>query len=211
VSAGRLITFEGVEGSGKSTLMATLATRVEAAGYTVARSREPGGTKVGERIRDIVLDADHPVEPLAELFLMLSARAQVVGELIRPALDRHEVVLCDRYMDASTAYQGIARGLGRERVEELNRLATGDLSPDLTLLVDLDPSVGRARMQRSFDRMEREDLEFHGAVREGYLELARLHPERFCVLDGILDPAGLAREAWGALGRVLAKLPDWTD
>jgi dTMP kinase len=196
-----LVTFEGVEGSGKSTLLAALARRLEAVGRDVVRTREPGGTPAGERIRDVVLDVAHAgLDARAELFLMLAARSQVVAEVIRPALARGAVVLCDRYGDASTAYQGIARGLGLEQVEVLNKLATGDLVPDRTYLVDLDPAVGRRRMAaRAADRLEQEDPDFHERVREGYRELARRHPARFVVLDGTLSADRLADVAWNDL------------
>lgn len=204
-STGLFISFEGVEGSGKSTLMDSLAQRLEEIGRSVVRTREPGGTPAGERIRELVLDTRHQgLSEESELFLMLASRAQVVREVIRPALRRGEVVLCDRYGDASTAYQGAGRGLGIERVEELNRMATGELEPSITFLVDLDPAEGRRRIGgREQDRMEQEALDFHLRVREGYLELARRHPERFVTLDGSLSPGELLLQAWQALHPVL--------
>lgn len=207
---GLLVTFEGVEGCGKSTLLDALAARLEALGYELELSREPGGTEAGERIRDVVLDARHAqLSALSELFLMLAARAQLVSEVLRPALAGGKIVLCDRYGDASSAYQGKGRGLGIERVEELNQLATGDLVPDLTFLVDLSPAEGRARMgDRQRDRMEREEAEFHERVRAGYLELAERHPTRFKVLDGTLSREALEAEAWTHLEERLPKLPD---
>lgn len=200
-SGGLFVSFEGVEGCGKSTLMESLAQRIEELGHTVLRTREPGGTPVGERIREVVLDARHQgLNPLSELFLMLASRAQVVNELIRPALDRGEVVLCDRYGDASVAYQGGGRELGLGRVEELNRLATSELQPAITFLVDLDPQEGRRRIQgREQDRMEQEALSFHTRVRESYLELARRHPQRFVTLDGRKAREELLQSAWSAL------------
>jgi dTMP kinase len=207
---GLLVTFEGVEGCGKSTLLSALAARLQALGYELEVSREPGGTEAGERIRDVVLDARHAqLSALSELFLMLAARAQLVSEVLRPALARGEIVLCDRYGDASCAYQGKGRGLGIERVEELNQLATGGLVPDLTFLLDLSPAEGRARMgDRQRDRMEREEAEFHERVRAGYLELAERHPTRFKVLDGMLSREALEAEAWTHLEERLPKLPD---
>jgi dTMP kinase len=204
------VTFEGVEGCGKSTLLSALAVRLQALGYELEVSREPGGTEAGERIRDLVLDARHAqLSALSELFLMLAARAQLVSQVLRPALARGEIVLCDRYGDASSAYQGKGRGLGIERVEELNQLATGGLEPDLTFLVDLSPAEGRARMGgRQRDRMEREEAEFHERVRAGYLELAKRHSTRFKVLDGMLSREALQAEAWTHLEERLPKLPD---
>lgn len=195
---GVLITFEGVEGCGKSTLLVGLTKRLEEEGLPVTVSREPGGTALGESIRQVVLDARHPsVNPWSELFLMLAARAQVVQEVLRPALQRREIVLCDRYGDSSTVYQGAGRGLGMEKVEGLNTVATGGLVPDLTFLVDLDPLRGQTRMgARPRDRMENEAVEFHHRVRQGYLELARGNPTRFTVLDGELAPSRLLEAAW---------------
>ena len=204
-SCGVLVSFEGVEGCGKSTLISALAQRLKALGYELTLSREPGGTEAGERIRDLVLDTRHAqLSALSELFLMLAARAQLVSEVLRPALARGEIVLLDRYGDASCAYQGKGRGLGIERVEELNELATGGLVPDLTFLVDLSPAEGRARMgDRQRDRMEREESEFHERVRAGYLELAQRHPRRFRVLDGRLSKEALQEEAWAHLNERL--------
>lgn len=206
--AGFFISFEGVEGCGKSTLMESLAQRLEARSLPVVRTREPGGTPAGERIRDLVLDARHEsLSPLSELFLMLASRAQVVAEVIRPALERGDIVLCDRYGDASTAYQGVGRGLGLERVEELNRLATGELYPDLTFLVDLDPEEGRRRIGgRGRDRMEQEASAFHLRVREGYRELAQRHPERFVTLDGTLARGELLTRSWAVLEARIPRL-----
>lgn len=197
---GRLITLEGVEGAGKSTLAEKIAERYREAGREVVRAREPGGTGLGEAIRAAVLDPAHgPVSPWSELFLMLAARAQLVQELVEPALAAGRIVLLDRYADASTAYQGGGRRLGIERVRALNRLATGGRMPDRTLLLDLDPEVGRARQGADPDRLEREDLSFHRRVREAYLELASLEPERFVVLDARRPPEELAGQAWKAL------------
>ena len=205
--AGILVTFEGVEGCGKSTLLRALAERLKKEGQSVILSREPGGTGAGERIRDVVLDSRHAgLSPLSELFLMLAARAQLVEEVLRPALEQGKIVLCDRYGDSSSAYQGEGRGLGLDRVEELNRLATGELVPDLTFLVDLSPEEGRARMgDRQRDRMEREEATFHERVRAGYQKLVQRHPERFRVLDGTLGREELLEEAWGQLKDLLRR------
>ena len=206
-SAGILVTFEGVEGCGKSTLLQALAERLREQGHAVTLSREPGGTAAGERIRAVVLDSRHTgLSPLSELFLMLAARAQLVEEVLRPALRRGEIVLCDRYGDSSSAYQGEGRGLGLDRVEELNRLATGDLVPDLTFLVDLSPEEGRARMgDRQRDRMEREEAGFHERVRAGYEKLVARHSDRFRVLDGTLGREELLDQASSQLEVLLRR------
>ena len=192
---GRLVTFEGGEGTGKSTQIALLAERLRESGHVVVTLREPGGTSVGEAVRAVVLDTEHvTMNPRAELLLYEAARAQLVDEVIRPALDRGEIVLCDRYRDSSTAYQGHARGLALEMVRELNHAATGGLVPDLTILLDIDPREGLRRATRSAvaDRLESEDLAFHERVREGFLAIARSEPERVKVVDATLAPQAIA-------------------
>ena len=200
---GHFISLEGGEGAGKSTLADGLQARLEECGLRVFRTREPGGTRFGESVRAVVLDASHTdVSPWAELFLMLAARAQLVHEAIRPALQRGEVVLCDRFADASVAYQGVGRGLGFEVVRELNRRATGDCVPDLTLFLDLDPEIGRARQSGEADRMEREQLDFHERVRAGYQRVADAEPGRVRRLDASSTPAGVLAEAWDLVRNV---------
>lgn len=197
---GLFVTLEGVEGAGKSTLADALEARLRAAGHDVLRCREPGGTSLGEAVRAVVLDPAHgDVSPWAELFLMLAARAQVVRELVEPALADGRTLLCDRFMDASTAYQGAGRGLGIEAVEALNERATGGCHPDVTFVLDLDPAVGRTRQSHVPDRMEQADLEFHRAVRDGYRTVAANHPERVVVLDASRDAAAVEATAWEAL------------
>jgi dTMP kinase len=202
---GLLLTLEGVEGAGKSTLAEELSNRLREAGHDVVRRREPGGTALGEAVRAVVLDPAHAgdrgVSPWAELFLMLAARAQLVHEVIEPALARGQTVLCDRFLDASTAYQGAGRLLGLDTVRALNLQATGGRTPDLTLLLDLDPAAGRSRQAHAPDRMEQEALEFHLRVREGYLRLAALEPERFVVLDASQPAASVLEAAWAEFAR----------
>ena len=206
MAEGIFLSLEGVEGAGKSTLADTLETRLRERGHDVLRCREPGGTSLGEAVRAVVLDPAHgDVSPWAELFLMLAARAQIVHELIEPALAAGRTVLCDRFLDASTAYQGAGRGLGIERVDELNRLATRGRVPDLTLLLDLDPADGRTRQKGAPDRMEGAALEFHRDVRRGYLRVAEREPGRFVVLDAASPADEVARRAWEA---VTARLLD---
>jgi dTMP kinase len=191
MSAGCLITFEGIEGCGKTTQVSLLADWLVQRGYRVRTTREPGGTHVGRSLRNIVLNpAASGLGPEAELFLYLADRAQNVRENITPALHSGHVVLCDRHADASVVYQGIARGLGKERVIELNAFATGGLRPARTVLLDLPAATGLARAARrrvdleaGRDRVESEPLSFHEAVRSAYLELARDEPGRFTVVD----------------------------
>ena len=179
-TAGVLITFEGPDGSGKSTQIERLAERLRAASVSVELTREPKGTALGEAI--FGLHGLRP-EPLAELFLMLAQRAQHVAEKIRPWLEAGRVVLCDRFIDASVAYQGYGRGLGSCMVQTLNAHATGHIVPDLTLLLDVPPHVGLGRIgDRRGDRFERENHEFHERVRQGYLALMRRSP-RFRRID----------------------------
>jgi dTMP kinase len=181
---GWFIAFEGVEGAGKTTQLDLLRQELEVRGHEVVATREPGGTPVGERIRAILLDpvaAD--LEPRTEALLFAAARAQLVEQVIRPALDRGAVVLCDRYLDSSLAYQGEARGLGRDWVEQVNRWATAGLLPHLVVLLDLDPAAGLARGGGRRDRIEDQTLEFHRAVRRGFRTLAAEQPDRFLVVD----------------------------
>lgn len=187
------ITFEGIEGSGKTTQAGLAASYLESRGVRVAPVREPGGTPLGEKVRALLVNSGGAeVGSLAELFLYEACRAQVVEEVIRPALDEGAAVVCDRFTDSTVAYQGYGRGLVVEDVERANRLATGGLVPDLTVLVDCPPEVGLARAWDRIgsgegpreDRFEKEALEFHSRVREGYLELAGRYPERIEVVDG---------------------------
>lgn len=188
---GVLITFEGVEGSGKSTQVELLARHLQRLGFDSVVSREPGGTDIGERIRQILLDpCARPMDDLTEMFLYLASRSQHVREKVMPALKQGKVVVLDRFADSSIAYQGYGRQLGERLVSRLNKLAASALRPDLTFLVDLPVEVGRARKQCSeLDRLEREDVEFHERIRLGYLRLARRAPGRVKVLDG-RKPAG---------------------
>jgi dTMP kinase len=192
------VTFEGLDGSGKSTQAELLRVRLEADGVDVVSTREPGGTELGEGIRDLVLHGGH-VGPWAEALLYVAARAQLVDEVIRPALDRGASVICDRYLDSSVAYQGVARGLGLERLLELNLAATGGLVPDRTFLLELDPDEAASRIQRHHDRLEREGDDFRERAAAGYRELAQRFPERIVVLDATRPADELAEEVYGAL------------
>ena len=185
------VTFEGQDWSGKSTQAALLAERLRAAGRDVVATREPGGTAVGEAIRTLVLEGPE-MSPWAEAALFAAARAEHVAELIGPALARGADVVCDRYVDSSVVYQGIARGLGAERVLELNLAVTGGLLPDRTFVLDVDPETARARHSAGLDRIEREHDDFRAAVAEGFRRLPELFPERVVALDGSMAPEEIA-------------------
>lgn len=194
---GRLITLEGGEGAGKSTLLAGLREHFRRTGQDLLYTREPGGTPVGEAIRALVLDPAHRgIAAETELLLMFAARAQLVRETLRPALAAGRWVLCDRFTDASYAYQGGGRGVDASRIAELERLATGGLEPDLTLLLDLPVAHGRARARQrgDADRIEAERDDFFERVRAAYLARAHADPDRFCVIDAS-QPAGEVLEA----------------
>jgi dTMP kinase len=192
------VTFEGLDGSGKSTQAEFLRARLEAERKDVVATREPGGTELGESIRNLVLHGGH-VTPWAEALLYAASRAQHVEEVIRPALERGAAVVCDRYVDSSVAYQGVARGLGLDRVLDLNLTAVGGLLPDRTFLLLIDPAALADRLRREHDRLEREDLDFHARADAGYRELAERFPERIVTLDGTRPAEELAEEVHGAL------------
>jgi len=183
---GRFITMEGGEGAGKSTMMERVADWLQDSGQRVVRTREPGGTVLAEKLRDILLDRNNlSVSGKAELLLMFAARAQHLDELIRPALARGDCVLCDRFTDATWAYQGGGRGLPREDIAVLETLVHGDLQPDLTLLLDLPVEQGlrRASRRSQADRFEQESPDFFNKVRQAYLARAAADPTRFAVID----------------------------
>jgi dTMP kinase len=182
------ISFEGLDGSGKTTQAAMLADALELEGVTVVRVREPGGTATGERVRALLLDADATIGAAAEALLYAAARAQLVDEVIRPALARGETVVADRFIDSSLAYQGIARGLGVDEVLRVNRLATGGLMPDLTLLLELPADEAAARRGGEPDRIEAEGSGFHADVARGFAEAAVRFPERVRAVDASGPP-----------------------
>lgn len=205
---GRLITLEGGEGAGKSTLLAGLCEHFERAGQGVLTTREPGGTPVGEAIRALVLDPAHRnIAAETELLLMFAARAQLVREVLRPALTAGRWVLCDRFTDASYAYQGGGRGVDVARIADLERLATDGLKPDLTLLLDLPVAHGRARASQrgDADRIEAERDDFFERVRTVYLARALAEPERFCVIDASQPPGHVVQVAVAAIEDLRAK------
>nr|BAL54585.1 dTMP kinase [uncultured prokaryote] len=191
---GRFITFEGIEGSGKSTQVGLLADALSKKGIRCIKTREPGGTPLGEKIREILLKTTSPIGPMTELLLYLSARAEHIRQVIIPALNSGIWVISDRYCDATLAYQGFGRGLDIAEISQMNKLVTGGLLPDLTFLLDIPAELGLKRaMERlrqkggSPDRLESESLEFHRRVRDGYLRIAQMEPERIKVIDALDD------------------------
>jgi dTMP kinase len=189
---GLFVTFEGGEGSGKTTQLKALLAVLRGSGLEAIETRDPGGTAVGKQIRELLLDREQVrMEAAAELFLYEASRAQLVAEVIRPALAQGRVVLCDRFCDSTVAYQGYGRGLDLTLIAELNAVATGGLAPDLTFLLDLEPGQGLERatqreqqLRQRQDRMERELLAFHQRVRDGYRAIAAAEPRRVVVMDG---------------------------
>jgi dTMP kinase len=206
------ISFEGIEGSGKSTQIEHAADFLEKKGIHCCLTREPGGTDIGRRIRAILLDPRNVnLDPLAELLLYMADRAQHLSQVVKAALAEQRTVLCDRYFDATVAYQGYARGLDLEMITRLHKQAFENLKPDLTFLLDLDPAEGLARAWRQIDaggretaetRFEEEKVVFHEKVREGYLSLARQEPARFVVIEAARDEAGV----WDLIRSVLTEV-----
>ncbi len=183
---GLFITFEGGDGSGKSTQSRLLTDWLLAAGHTVVHSREPGGTELGSELREIILHRRGHVDPRAEALIYAADRAHNVSTVVRPAIARDDVVIQDRYLDSSVAYQGAGRTLDTGEIRDLSLWATGGLLPDLTILLDLDVAVGRARLEAGparYDRLEAEEADFHSRVRDAYLALADAEPTRFLVVD----------------------------
>lgn len=195
MTAGLWITFEGGDGSGKTTQAGLLESWLREQGREVVRTREPGGSEVGALVREIVLHHRGEIDARAEALLYAADRAQHVATVVRPALDRGEVVIQDRYLDSSVAYQGAGRVLDADEVRRLSLWATADALPDLTVLLDLDPAQARARLDaadKPFDRLESEKADFHLRVRDAFLRLADAEPERFLVLDASLAQEQLA-------------------
>ena len=200
--SGYFITFEGSEGCGKTTQIEALAKALEAQGKTVLITREPGGTLIGEKIRNLLQDPSHKneISDMAELLLFSASRAELIASRIQPALKRGEIVICDRFYDSTYVYQGLGRAIGIEIVEQLNQITVGTLKPDLTILLDLDAKVGieraKSRQSGELDRIENESLVFFEAVRNGYLELAKKEPERFKIIDGLLSVDAIKAIIW---------------
>jgi dTMP kinase len=208
-ASGFFIAFEGVEGAGKGTQIRLSEEFLRAAGYDVLVTREPGGTEMGERVRDLLLDPGTGVlDARSEALLFAASRAQAVQSVIRPALAEGKVVICDRYVDSSLAYQGWGRGLGEQDVLTLNVWATQGLFPDLVVLLHLEPERGLLRSTEAPDRMELEGEDFHAKVADAYLKIAEEHPERFVVVDADRQPAEVFDEVRAALERALAERED---
>jgi dTMP kinase len=198
------ITLEGIEGSGKTTQLKHIAGFLREKGLDCVTTREPGGTEIGRKIRAILLDLEsRRMDPLTELLLYMADRAQHLNELVRPCLEQGKTVLCDRYYDATVAYQGFARRLDIGLLNDMHRLIFNDLKPDLTLLLDLPPKIGLQRALREIEnggrdgsevRFENEKIAFHEKVRAGYLELARLEPARFRIIDAAAGENQVRRE-----------------
>jgi dTMP kinase len=205
---GLFITFEGPDGSGKSTQARMLAERLRGEGRAVLESVEPGGTPIGQQIRRILLDpANKELTATAELLLMFAARAQNVEQWILPALAQGKIIISDRFTDSSLAYQGAGRGLGAKTVLELDRIACHGLTPDVTFCIDIDSETGLARAQSrggSETRLEEQAIDFHHKVREAYHELSRNEPQRFRLIDGNNTPEAIAAKVWKELAPLLA-------
>ena len=209
--SGRLISIEGVDGAGKSTVAAQLAQKLREAGFPLQMVREPGGTRVSEKIREVLLDPlNQEMTPRAEAMLYAAARLQLINQVIAPSLAAGMVVICDRYTDSTLAYQGGGRGLEPAWLRCLNQLATQGLVPDLTLLLDVEPSLGRERrweknrkQKMELDRLEAESESFYTRVRETYLALAQAEPERIKVLNAGKSQSEVAAEAWRLVREVL--------
>lgn len=204
--SGYFVVFEGCEGAGKSTQVRHLAETLRADGREVVVTREPGGAPAAEAIRSILLDPQwSDLEPRAEALLFAAARAEHVSALIRPALSRGAVVVCDRFIDSSLAYQGVGRGLGQDEVARLSGFATGGLSADFTVLLDVEPVVGLARAGRAgaADRIEAEAVSFHKTVRRAFLDFAKAEPGRYMVIDADIDEQTCAARVRAEVGRRL--------
>lgn len=191
---GVFIVLEGGEGAGKSTQAELLTEWVRDQGRAVTRTREPGGTPAAEAIREVLLDVAHTgLDDRAEALLFAAARGDHAMRVIRPALERGEVVICDRFSDSSVAYQGVGRDLGQDAVRDLSLWATRDLIPDVTIVLDIDPAIGLARVERP-DRMEAEPLHWHARVRQAFLDLAELDPQRYLVVDATDNVEQISQE-----------------
>ncbi len=206
---GLFITFEGSEGSGKTTQIGRMANLLTDSGYEVIVTREPGGTEIGEQIRHLLKHhaIDQHMFPETELLLFAAARAQLVRETIIPNLEEGKVVLCDRFLDSTTVYQGVARQIAEDPVKIINEFAVGDYVPDLTIVLDLPAEIGLQRIKTRAsdlpDRMEQENIDFYRLVREGYLVLAKSFPDRFTVFDATKEVTDLEAEIWDEISERL--------
>jgi len=202
---GLFITFEGGEGCGKSTQSRLLLKKLEQQNVPVVLTHEPGGTALGDELRKTLKrKRGFPISPQAELFLVAASRAQLVTELIRPALEEGKVVICDRFTHSTMVYQGYGRGLDFTAIQMVNNMATRYLNPDLIILLDISPEQGLARKSSLKDRFELEDLEFHHRVREGYVKIAATEPDRWLVIDASLPKGKIARIIWDRVSQLLS-------
>jgi len=205
---GLFITFEGGEGCGKSTQSRLLLKKLEQQNVPVVLTHEPGGTVLGNELRKTLKRRrDSSISPQAELFLLAASRAQLVTEVIRPALKEGKVVLCDRFTHSTMVYQGYGRGLDFTAIQMVNNMATRYLNPDLIILLDISPEQGLARKQSLKDRFELEDLSFHRRVREGYVKMAAAEPDRWLVIDASLPKGKIAEIIWDRVSRLLTNFP----
>ena len=202
---GLFITFEGGEGCGKSTQSRLLLKKLEQQNIPVVLTHEPGGTALGDELRKALKrKRGFPISPQAELFLVAASRAQLVTELIRPALEEGNFVICDRFTYSTLAYQGYGRGLDLTTVEMVNNIATENLKPDLIILLDISPDHGLTRRRSSKDRFELEDLSFHQRVRNGYLNMVKAEPDRWLVIDASLPKTKIAKIIWDRVSQLLS-------
>ena len=200
------VTFEGGEGSGKSTAIKIIVNKLTKEGHEIVLTREPGGTPISEQIRNVILDKKNTeMDPVTEALLYAASRRQHIVEKIIPSVKEGKIVLCDRYLDSSLAYQGVARKLGVDYVYALNQYATEGLLPDLTILFDLDPEVGLGRISsnsnREVNRLDVEKIEFHHMVRDAFLSLAKRFPDRYVIIDASQKPNKVAQDAYDAIKR----------
>jgi dTMP kinase len=209
---GLFLSFEGTDGSGKTTQMRLLVERLRRAGYTVTENQEPGATHIGRQLRRILLDPAHQeMAPMTELLLMFASRVQAAAEIIQPALERGDIVVSDRFTDSTLAYQGEGRGIGFDTVLAAHKLALGDLLPDLTICTTIDVETGLARAHKrnsSGDgldeaRLDKQSLEFHHRVAEGYRKIAKLEPQRFHLVAGEGEPDVVAERVWKEVAPIL--------
>jgi dTMP kinase len=205
---GLFITFEGGEGCGKSTHSRLLLKKLEQQNIPAVLTHEPGGTALGNELRSLLKRRrGSPISPRAELFLLAASRAQLVAEVIHPALEEGKVVICDRFTHSTVVYQGYGRGLDFTAIKMVNNMATRHLNPDLIILLDIPSEQGLARKRSLKDRFELENLAFHRRVREGYLKMAEAEPDRWLIIDASLPKAQVAETIWGEVSALLPKLP----
>lgn len=204
---GKFITFEGPEGSGKTSVITGVKKYLEDAGHGLVTTREPGGIKIAEEIRDIILSKENTeMDAHAEALLFAASRSQHFSEKIIPALKENKIILCDRFIDSSLAYQGHARGLGIDEVYEINKFAIGNKMPDLTIFIDVPPSVGLARVfsnSRKVDRLDLESLAFHEKVYEGYMIIAKKYNNRIVIIDGTQKVEAVIQDAINVIEKIL--------